>query len=119
MGGVRFTAMRIDILFRVAVVCGDDGDTAERNRFFDDAAEFAIDGFDGGDDRGNVSGVSDHVGIREVDEEKIGFFVQIFNRFVSDFPRPHGWRLVMSRYILPAFDDDLFFSREGEFAATV
>lgn len=101
------------------MIGGDEGDAVFGEGRFDDAFELGVDFFERDEERFLVAGVSDHVGIGEIDEDKVGAFFDTLDRFVRNFFGTHLWRLIMGRDVLAALDEDVFFVLVGQLAAAV
>ena len=69
--GVRAAGDRVDQHLGVAVVGSDQQRTAALLDRLVDAAQFAVDGFDGLDGRLELAGVPDHVRVGEVDDDHV------------------------------------------------
>ena len=61
--------------------------------------KLAIDLFNGLNDRSDVRRMTDHIGIRKVDENKIVAGIDLFDRLIRNSFRTHLWRQIMRRYI--------------------
>ena len=61
----------VDEHLGVAVVGGDEEAAAALADGLIDAAELAVDGFDGADGGFHLAGVADHVGVGEVDDDDV------------------------------------------------
>ncbi len=71
VGGVGAAGDGVDEEFSVAVVGGDEQAAATLADGLVDAAELSVDGLDGADGGLHLAGVTDHVGVGEVDDDDV------------------------------------------------
>jgi len=83
--GVRTAARRVDEHLGVAVVGGDEERSAALLDGLIDAAELRVDRLDGANGGFELAGVTDHVGVGEVDDDDVeGGVVDGFDHSVGD-----------------------------------
>lgn len=119
VGGVGFAGGFVDIGFGIAMIGRDEGTPTMTRGGFDHTLQFTVEGFEGDDERGDIAGVPDHIGVGEVDEEEICSFLDYLDCFVGDFTGAHLGGLVVGENIFTTFDEDMFLARVGMFLTAV
>lgn len=119
VGGVGTAGGWVDEHLCVAVVGGDEEGSAYAADLVVDAAELGVYGFDGADGGLELTGVADHVGVGEVDDDDVeGGVVYRFDDGVGDAGGGHLRGEVIGRDLLRG-DEGAIFAGEGFLDAAV
>ena len=119
VGGVRATGEGVDEHLGVAVIGGDEEVASALLDGLIDAVELGVDGLNGLDGGLELAGVTDHVGVGEVDDDDIeGGVVDGLDDGVGDAGRGHLGREVVGSDLLGR-NEDAVFAGERLFDASV
>lgn len=89
MFGVDFAGLGINHDFGIAVIGGDEKVSIGKSK--PKAAQLDVDGFDGFNGGLDIAGVTDHIGVGKIDEDKIKGILGIqVNDGVDDSGGGHG-----------------------------